>query len=102
MLPVVLLCLATRTLLTTLLMLNPLIRCTNAHAPALVQLDSATATFLLLCRCNGTIEVYSLPQLAYVAMFLSMHEGEKAVPATDPALVVCFRLTLALLTPCVS
>jgi hypothetical protein len=74
----------------------------------LLQAQDATATFLLLCRSNCTIEVYSLPCLGYVAMFLSMHEGEATVPSVDPAAMVCLLLSDArstgnlrmLCTPC--
>lgn len=51
---------------------------------AVVQAEGADATFLVLCRCNGTLEVFALPHMHRVATFLELHEGDAAVHAVPP------------------
>eukprot|EP00892_Ulva_mutabilis_P007723 jgi/Ulvmu1/5322/UM022_0116.1 len=46
--------------------------------------EGADATYLVLCRCNGTLEIFSLPHVLRVATFLELHEGDDAVHAVPP------------------
>ena len=45
----------------------------------------------MLCRCNGTLEVFSLPHMRRVATFLELHEGEAAMLAVPPPARVRIR-----------
>jgi hypothetical protein len=46
--------------------------------------DEAHGTYLVLCRCNGSLELYELPGMRLLAQFQSVHEGDFTVPTSDP------------------
>jgi hypothetical protein len=61
---------------------------TAAESGVRVQLEEDYGTFLAVCRSNGSLELYVLPQVKLVAQFAAVHEGHLAVPAVVPAQMV--------------
>lgn len=57
---------------------------TVADRRVLAQVDEVHASFLVVCRCNGRLELFQLPELKLVAKLLAVHEGDATVPAAGP------------------